>query len=88
MSISLNFLKFSRQSIKINPILKMVARKSKIAATINIKSENGVLVIEEPLNNAQNDISGLLANKYLNESILPLWDFKRGPQWGKVRIFC
>ena len=29
----------------------------------------------------------LQINKYLNESILPLWDLRRGPQWEKIRKF-
>ena len=49
---------------QINPIFKMAARKSKMAAKINIKSDNGVLVSEKKtLNIAENDISGLFANK-------------------------
>ena len=64
----------------------MAARNSKMAAKINIKSENGVLVSEKKLNNAENNISGLFANKkYLIESILPLWDFRRGPTMGKSK---
>ena len=42
----------------------MVAKKSMMAAKINIKSENGALVSEKKkLNNAENDISGLFANE-------------------------
>ena len=43
----------------------MAARKPKMAAKINIKSENGVLVSKKKkLNNAENDISGFFfANK-------------------------
>ena len=41
----------------------MAARNFKMAAKINIKSENGVLVIDKQLNNAENNISGLFANK-------------------------
>ena len=41
----------------------MAARNSKMAAKINIKSENGVLVSEKKLNNAENSISGLFANE-------------------------
>ena len=42
----------------------MAARNSKMAAKINIKSENGVLVSEKKkLNNAENNISRLFANK-------------------------
>ena len=37
----------------------MAARKSKMAAKINIKSENGVMVSEKKLHNAKNVISGL-----------------------------
>ena len=40
----------------------MAAPNSKMAAKINIKSENGVLVIEK-LNNAENNVSGLFAHK-------------------------
>ena len=66
----------------------MAARNSKMAAKINIKSENGVLVSEKKLNNAKIIfLDYLQKNKYLIESILPLWDFRRGPQWGKVRQF-
>ena len=66
----------------------MAARNSKMAAKINIKSENGVLVSEKKLNNAKIIfLDYLQINKYLIESILPLWDFRRGPQWGKVRQF-
>ena len=43
----------------------MAARKSKMAAKINIKSENGVLVSEKKRNNAENDIYGLFANKLI-----------------------
>ena len=39
----------------------MAARNSKMTAKINIKSENGVLVSEKKLNNAENNISGLFA---------------------------
>ena len=73
----------------------MAARNSKMAAKINIKSENGVLVSEKKLNNAENNISGLFANKkYFIESILPLWDFRRGPTMGKskaillIKLLC
>ena len=41
----------------------MAARNSKMAAKINIKLENGVLVSEKKINNAENNISGLFANK-------------------------
>ena len=41
----------------------MAAQKSKMAAKINIKSENGALVSEKKLNNAENDIAGLFANE-------------------------
>ena len=41
----------------------MAARKSKMAAKISVNSENGVLVSDKYLNNAENDISGLFANK-------------------------
>ena len=41
----------------------MAARNSKMAAKISIKSENGVLVSKKKLNNAENNISGLFANK-------------------------
>ena len=58
----------------------MAARNSKMAAKINIKSENGVLVSEKKLNNAKIIfLDYLQINKYLIESILPLWDFRRGP---------
>ena len=40
----------------------MATQKSKMAAKINIKSENGVLVSEKKLNNAENDIAVLLKN--------------------------
>ena len=44
----------------------MAARNSKMATKINIKSENGVLVSEtKKLKNAENNISGLFANKYI-----------------------
>ena len=66
----------------------MAARNSKMAAKINIKSENGVLVSEKNLIMLKIIfLDYLQINKYLNESILSLWDFKRGPQWGKVRQF-
>ena len=41
----------------------MAARNSKMAAKINIKLKNGVLVSEKKLNNGENNISGLFANK-------------------------
>ena len=42
----------------------MAAQKSKMAAKINIKSENGAIVSEKKkLNNAENDIAGLFANE-------------------------
>ena len=41
----------------------MAARNSKMAAKIYIKSENGFLVSEKKLNNDENNISGLFANK-------------------------
>ena len=41
----------------------MAARNSKMAAKINIKSENGVLVNEKNINNAENNISGLFTNE-------------------------
>ena len=41
----------------------MAARKSKMTAKININSENGVLDSDKNLNNTENDISGLFANK-------------------------
>ena len=41
----------------------MAARKSKMAAKINIKLEKVVLVSEKKLNNAENDVSGLFLNK-------------------------
>ena len=66
----------------------MAARNSKMAAKINIKSEDGVLVSEKKLNNAKIIfLDYLQINKYLIESILPLWNFRRGPHWGKVRQF-
>ena len=62
----------------------MPARKSMMAAKINIKSENGVLVSEKNLNNAKitflDHFQHHQMNKYLIESILPLWDFRMGPQ--------
>ena len=67
----------------------MAARNSKMAVKINIKSENGVLVSEKK-NLIMLKIvflDYLQLNKYLFESILPLWDLRRGPQWGKVRQF-
>ena len=45
----------------------MAARNSKMAAKINIKSKNGVLVSEKKLNNAENNISGLFANNHCIE---------------------
>ena len=67
----------------------MAARKSKIAAKMTIKSENGVLVSEKKnfIMLKMTFLDYLQINKYLNESILPAWDFRRGPQWGKVRKF-
>ena len=41
----------------------MATGNSKMAAKINTKSENGVLVSEIMLNNAENNISGLFASK-------------------------
>ena len=67
----------------------MADRNFKMAAKINIKSENGVLVSEKKPNNAEKILLYYLQiNKYLIESILPLWNFRRGPQWGKVTQFC
>ena len=66
----------------------MAARNSKMAAKINIKLENGDLVSEKNLIMLKIIfLDYLQINKYLIESILPLWDFRRGPQWGKVRQF-
>ena len=67
----------------------MAARNSKMAAKINSKSENGVLVSEKNLIMLKIIfLDYLQINKYLIESILPLWEFRRGPQWGKVGQFC
>ena len=45
----------------------MAARNSNMAAKVNIKSENGVLVSEKKkLNNAENNISGLFATKEIS----------------------
>ena len=41
----------------------MADRNSKMAAKINIKSENGVLVSEKKTNNAEKNITVLFANK-------------------------
>ena len=41
----------------------MAAQNSKMAAKINIKSENGVLVSKKKLKNAENNIAGLFVNK-------------------------
>ena len=68
----------------------MADRNSKMVAKINIKSENGVLVSEKK-NLIMLKIIFLYylqINKNLIESILPLCNFRRGPQWGKVRQFC
>ena len=66
----------------------MAARNSKMAAKINIKLENCVLVRGKKLIMLKIIfLDYLQINKYLIESILPMWDFRRGPQWGKVRQF-
>ena len=56
-----------------------------MAAKMTIKSENGVLVSEKKnfIMLKMTFLDYLQINKYLDESILPVWDFRRG----KVRKF-